>query len=80
MKQQPCILTVNMLFSLYNFHESWAKDIVSKYINSNDKVLIIPFSFGENISSDKDWQNAYSKNNGRYYESVVAPFLNTLQD
>ncbi|WP_238859523.1 MULTISPECIES: Type 1 glutamine amidotransferase-like domain-containing protein [unclassified Clostridium] len=67
---------VNMLFSSYNFHESWAKDIVSKYINSNDKVLIIPFSFGENICSDNDWQNAYSKNNGRYYESIVVPFLN----
>ncbi len=67
---------VNMLFSLYNFHESWAKDIVSKYINSNDKVSIIPFSFGEKISSDKDWQNAYSKDNGRYYESVAVPFLN----
>lgn len=66
---------VNMLFSLYNFHESWAKDIVSKYIKSNDKVLIIPFSFGEKIGSDNEWQDAYSKNNGKYYESVVTPFL-----
>ena len=66
---------VNMLFSLYNFHESWAKEIVSKYIKSNDKVLIITFSFSEKIGSDNDWQNAYSKNNGKYYESVVTPFL-----
>lgn len=64
-----------MLFSLYNFHESWAKDIVSKYIRSNNKVLIIPFSFNEKICSDIDWQKAYSKNNGKYYESVVIPFL-----
>lgn len=70
------IFMVNMLFSSYDFHESWAKDIVSKYINSNDKVLMIPFSFGENICSDNDWQNAYSNNNGRYYESIVVPFLN----
>ncbi|OOM78840.1 Type 1 glutamine amidotransferase-like domain-containing protein [Clostridium sp. BL-8] len=67
---------VNMLFSLYNFHESWAKDLVSKYINSNDKVLIVPFSFDDNICDDNGWCNAYSKNNGRYYESIIAPFLN----
>lgn len=67
---------VNMLFSLYNFHESWAKDLVSKYINSNDKVLIISFSFDDNICDDNGWCNAYSKNNGRYYESIIAPFLN----
>lgn len=57
---------VNMLFSSYSFYQSWAKDMVSKYINSNDKVLIIPFSFSENICSDNDWQNAYSKNKGRF--------------
>jgi peptidase E len=67
---------VNILFSLYNFHESWAKGLVSKYINSNDKVLIIPFSFDDNICDDNGWCNAYSKNNGRYYESIIAPFLN----
>ncbi len=67
---------VNMLFSLYNFHENWAKEIVVKYINTDEKVLIIPFSFGDEISSDKDWQNSYSKNNGKYYESVVTPFVN----
>lgn len=67
---------VNMLFSEYNFNESWAMYIVSKYINSNDRVLIIPFSFGDEIGSDKDWKNAYNKDNGRYYKSVVAPFMN----
>lgn len=66
---------VNMLFSLYNFHESWAKEKVSKYIKPNDKVLIIPFSFSETIGSDNDWQNAYSKSTGKYYESIVTPFL-----
>ncbi|MDS1004485.1 Type 1 glutamine amidotransferase-like domain-containing protein [Clostridium sporogenes] len=67
---------INMLFSLYNFHESWARDIVIKYINSNDKVLIIPFSFGDKISSNKDWQYSYNTENGKCYESIVAPFVN----
>ena len=66
---------VNMLFSLYNFHEKWAKGTIEKYINCNDKVLIIPFSFGEKISNDMDWQSAYNKDNGEYYKSVVLPFL-----
>jgi peptidase E len=66
---------VNMLFSLYNFHEKWAKDTIEKYINCNDKVLIIPFSFSEKISNDMDWQSAYNKDNGKYYKSVVLPFL-----
>lgn len=66
---------VNMLFSLYNFHESWAREKVSKYIMPNDKILIIPFSFNETIGSDNDWQDAYSRNTGKYYESIVTPFL-----
>lgn len=66
---------INMLFSLYNFHEQWAKHEVKKYISSNDKVLIIPFSFGEKISNDTEWQDAYNKDYGMYYKSVVLPFL-----
>ena len=65
---------VNILFSLYNFHEKWAKDTIEKYINNNDKVLVIPFSFGKKISNDMDWQSAYSKDNGKYYKSIVLPF------
>ena len=63
-------------FSLYNFHENWANDVVKKYINATDKVLIIAFSFGDEICNNKEWQNAYSKSNGKYYESVVMPFIN----
>ncbi|NMM64684.1 type 1 glutamine amidotransferase-like domain-containing protein [Clostridium sp. P21] len=66
---------VNMLFSLYNFSESWAKDAVSKYINCNNKVLIIPFSFDKYISNDMDWQKEFNKNNGRHYKPIINPFL-----
>lgn len=66
---------VNMLFSLYNFHEHWAKDVVAKYINYKDKVLIIPFSFGDKMKNHMDWHNAYDKECGTYYKSVVMPFL-----
>lgn len=66
---------VNMLFSLYNFHEQWAKNEVKKYMNFNGKVLIIPFSFGEKISNDTEWQDDYNKGYGMYYKNVVLPFL-----
>jgi len=66
---------VNILFSLYNFHENWAKDTMEKYIKCNDKILVIPFSFGENINNDNEWQSAYSKDNGKYYNTIALPFL-----
>lgn len=66
---------INMLFSQYNFHERWAKDTVGKYIHSNDKVLIIPFSFGDKISNEENWENAYSRNKGKFYKSILTPFI-----
>ncbi|MFD9627415.1 Type 1 glutamine amidotransferase-like domain-containing protein [Peribacillus muralis] len=66
---------INMLFSQYNFHESWAKDTVAKYINTNDKILIIPFSFDNKISDCQDWENAYSRDKGKFYKSIFTPFM-----
>ncbi|OAA89389.1 Type 1 glutamine amidotransferase-like domain-containing protein [Clostridium coskatii] len=66
---------VNMLFSLYNFNDTWGKDAVSKYINCSNKVLIIPFSFSENIKNNVDWQNEFGKDNGDHYKSIIKPFL-----
>lgn len=66
---------VNILFSSYNFHEKWAKDTIEKYIKCNGKVLVISFSFSESISNDMEWQSAYSKDNGKYYNTIVLPFL-----
>jgi len=66
---------VNILLSQYNFHEKWAKDSMEKYLNPHTKILIIPFSFGEQINNDVAWQNAYSKASGKYYKSIVLPFL-----
>jgi peptidase E len=69
------LLMINMLFSQYNFHESWAKDTVSTYITTNDQVLIIPFSFGNKISNGQEWDNAYSRDIGKFYKSIVTPFM-----
>ena len=64
---------VNMLFSLYNFHESFAKDSVGKYISAGKKVMIIPFSFGSEISNEEDFEYLYC-NNGEWYKEIVSIF------
>lgn len=67
---------VNILLSLYNFNEEWAKEKISKYIKTSDKVVIIPFSFSEKwIHNNSEWQNAYKRSSGKYYKDVVEPFL-----
>ena len=66
---------INMLFNLYNYHEDWARDIVGEYISPEDKVLIIPFSFGPEVRGKREWRNAYSKHKGEQYESIIEPFL-----
>jgi peptidase E len=67
---------INILLSQYNFHEKWCRDEILKYINSNDKVVVIPFAFSEKwISDSAEWQNAYSKNHGKYYKEIVEPFI-----
>lgn len=67
---------VNVLLSLYNFNSDWAKGTLEKYIHSDDKVAVIPFSFSEKrIISSEDWQNAYNSKYGKYYQDVVKPFM-----
>jgi peptidase E len=67
-------MMINMLFSQYNFYESWARDEVSKYITAHDNILIIPFSFGEKISNEQEWEHAYSRGKGKFYQSILTPF------
>lgn len=64
-----------MLFNLYNFHEDWARDKVGEYISPNDRVLIIPFSFGQEINDEEDWEHSYSKEDGEHYKEIIEPFL-----
>lgn len=65
---------INMLFSLYNFNEAWAKNTVEKYIDAEDRVLVIPFSFGDEIKKNEDFQKQYNSKHGIYYKEVVKPF------
>ncbi|PWJ95914.1 peptidase S51-like protein [Oceanotoga teriensis] len=67
---------VNILLSEYRLNENWIKNEVFKYLNSDYNVVIIPFSFSENeISNDTEWQKAYSKETGSYYNIIIKQFL-----
>ncbi|MGG7057828.1 Type 1 glutamine amidotransferase-like domain-containing protein [Clostridium tertium] len=67
---------VNILLSKYSFNEDWAKNELKRYINSDDKVVIIPFAFNEKfISNNIEWQNAYNSDYGKYYREIVTPFM-----
>ncbi|MBE6083177.1 Type 1 glutamine amidotransferase-like domain-containing protein [Sporanaerobacter sp. PP17-6a] len=67
---------INILLSQYNFHDKWANGSVQKYIDTDDKVAVIPFSFNEKlIGNATEWENAYNKNYGKYYQEIVEPFL-----
>ncbi|KYH30057.1 peptidase family S51 [Clostridium tepidiprofundi DSM 19306] len=67
---------INILLSQYNFQDKWARDIIQKYIHSNDKITVIPFAFSEKlIGNIMEWQDAYNENYGKYYREIVEPFL-----
>jgi len=67
---------VNILLSYYNFHEEWAKDTIKKYINHNDKVVVISFAFSEYLISNKtEWHRAYNRHHGVHYKRIIKPFI-----
>ncbi|URZ17138.1 Type 1 glutamine amidotransferase-like domain-containing protein [Clostridium felsineum] len=66
---------INILLSMYNFHEAWAKGEVEKYIKPKDKVVVIPFSFGPEVGNIEDWNKEYNKKDGKHYKGFTAPFL-----
>ncbi|RDY28233.1 peptidase S51 [Romboutsia weinsteinii] len=67
---------INILLNLYNFHESWCYEKLKNIISDSHKVLIIPFSFHDDWMTNKDeWEKAYNKDDGKYYDDVVNPFL-----
>lgn len=69
-------MMVNVLLSQYNFNEAWAKDTIKKYVDSSDKVTVIPFAFREEwIGNSTEWQNAYGRCSGKYYKEIVEPFI-----
>ncbi len=66
---------INILLSGYNFGEEWGKDTIKKYIRSEDKIVVIPFAFSEAwINNSNEWDNAYSREYGKYYRELIKTF------
>ena len=67
---------MNVLLSSYNFHEKWIREELKDYIKENSKVVILPLAFSEKwICNSEQWDNAYSREQGKYYLEIVEPFL-----
>ncbi|MDO5521793.1 MAG: Type 1 glutamine amidotransferase-like domain-containing protein [bacterium] len=66
----------NILLNNYALDASWCFDILRQHIKPASKVLVLPFSFHEEVvRSAKDVERYYEKY-GKYYEAIVSPLLN----
>ena len=66
---------MNVLLSSYDFHESWAYEIMRPIIHQDMKVVVIPFSFDEKeVKTKEDFDNHYGRN-GRHTPYIYRPFL-----
>jgi len=67
---------MNVLLSNYNFHEDWIRDELKEDIKKDSRIVILPFTFSEEqISNSEEWDKAYSREYGKYYNEIVDPFL-----
>lgn len=67
---------INILNMDYKIHDDWCKDFYDKYINKNDKVCVLAFSFRESqISNSEEWLFFYGSNEGSYYKGIVESYM-----
>lgn len=67
---------MNILLNQYNFDEPWAKPALENIIKPDSKVLIVPFSFKDDLMQGNcDWIKHYGNISGKWYPEIVRPFL-----
>jgi len=67
---------INILLSNYDINKDWIITEISKYINKDSKVVVIPFSFSnKDIQDLKDWNFLYNKVDSFHYFDIVNQFL-----
>ena len=52
---------INILLSRYDISKKWCSKELAKYIKKGAKVVVLAFSFGDEISSVNDWEKYYGK-------------------
>jgi hypothetical protein len=67
---------MNVLLDGSNFHEEWACERFSGFIDKTTRITIIPFAFHEEWVRDKnECYDCYDKIDGKFYKDLVNPFL-----
>ncbi len=63
---------INILLEGYDIDANWIYNELKKYIKPTYSVAIVAFSFRDNdVKSIADWNLLYSKENGKYYDSIT---------
>ena len=67
---------INILLDVLNFSADFLYEELKRYIHPSDKVVILAFSYRDGeVQNLRDWKILYGKSGGRYYDSMVSPFL-----
>ena len=67
---------INILLDVLDFSADFLYQELKRYIHPSDKVVILAFSYRDReVHNLRDWKMLYGENGGRYYESMVSPFL-----
>ena len=63
---------VNILLEGFKISDPWIYDELKNYIKPSHKVVVIAFSFRDNlIKNIDDWNTLYSKENGQHYKGII---------
>lgn len=67
---------INILLDVLDFSADFLYQELKHYIHPGDKVVILAFSYRDReVQNLRDWKMLYGKSGGRYYDSMVSPFL-----
>ncbi len=65
---------MNILLSSYDFHEPWAHEIMKSLLHPGMKVIVIPFSFENDLVKTKDDYDQHYGIQGKHVPYILRPF------
>ncbi len=65
---------INILLSELRINEDWAFPVLKSVLTQDTKVLILPYSFSELVTTEKQFLELYQPQTGFYWNSLVEPF------
>ena len=64
---------VNILSSSAVYGSTWCREVLQPFFDSTTKVLVIPFSFRDDVDTSEKLRALYAPGCGKYYNLVVTP-------